>query len=146
MQNPNADATMFYNNVYKKGEEKHFTNLVTKGTVSEESKEILKELKWKSKNVLDVGCGTGFFAYNAAKKGANVLGIDFSEQAIKIAKKKYKKSNLSYEQADVNNISGKYDVIVSIGTLEHMDDPLKILKLFKKHISPKGKIIVTSPN
>ena len=142
----NQKLRTFYNNVYKKGEEKHFTNLVTKGTVSEESKEILKELKWKSKNVLDVGCGTGFFAYNAAKKGANVLGIDFSEQAIKIAKKKYKKSNLSYEQADVNNISGKYDVIVSIGTLEHMDDPLKILKLFKKHISPKGKIIVTSPN
>lgn len=136
----------FYNNVYKKGEEKHFTNLVTKGTVSEEADEILKEITWKSKKVLDVGCGTGFFAHNVAQKGGNVLGIDFSEQAIEIAKKKYKKPNLKYKQMDVKDISGKYDIIVSIGTLEHMDNPLKILRLFKKHLNSKGKIIVTSPN
>ena len=49
--------------------------------------EILKETKWKSKKVLDVGCGTGNFALKAAKNGAHVLGIDFAEEAIKIAKK-----------------------------------------------------------
>jgi 2-polyprenyl-3-methyl-5-hydroxy-6-metoxy-1,4-benzoquinol methylase len=142
----NQNLQDFYDNVYKNDEKKHFTNLVIKGTVSEESHEIIKETSWKSKKVLDVGCGTGFFANSAAQKGANVLGIDFSEQAIKIAKKKYKKTNLKYKQMDVKDISEKYDIIVSIGTLEHMDEPLKILKLFKKHLNHKGKIIVTSPN
>lgn len=142
----NKKLKNFYDNVYKKGEEKHFTNLVTTGNITEELNEILKELDWKSKKVLDVGCGTGLFAYKAAKKGANVLGIDFSEVAIKIAQKKFKKSNLRYEKIDVSKIKDKYDVIVTIGTLEHMDDPLRTLKLFKKHLNPKGKIIVTSPN
>lgn len=136
----------FYDSVYKKGEEKHFTNLSTTGTTTEETYEILKELDWKSKKILDVGCGTGLFAYQAAKKGAYVLGIDFSEEAIKIAQNKFQHPNLKFEQRDAKNLNEKYDVIVSIGTLEHMDNPLETLKLFKKHLNTKGKIIVTSPN
>jgi len=142
----NKNLKKFYDKVYKKGERRHFTTLATTGSVTEETNEVLRELSWKSKKVLDVGCGTGFFAYNAAKKGADVLGIDFSEEAIDIAQKKYSHPNLRYEHMDVNKINDKFDVIVSIGTLEHMDNPLQILKLFKKYLSPKGKIIVTSPN
>ena len=142
----NKNLKKFYDGVYKKGERKHFTTLVTTETLTEETNEVLKELNWRSKKVLDVGCGTGFFAYKAAKKGANILGVDFSKEAINIAQKKYSNPNLRYEHIDVNKINDKFDVIVSIGTLEHMDNPLQTLKLFKKHLSPKGKIIVTSPN
>ena len=46
----------------------------------------------------------------------------------------------------LSKIKEKFDVIVSNGTLEHMDDPLKMLKLFKKCLNPKGCIIITSPN
>ena len=142
----NKKLKVFYNNIYKKGEEKHFTNLSTTGNITEETNEILKELNWKSKKILDVGCGTGLFSYEAAKKGANVLGIDFSKDAIEIAKNKFEHLNLEYQSIDVKKIKDKYDVIVSIGTLEHMDNPLQILKLFKKYLKPKGKIIITSPN
>ena len=142
----NKKLKVFYNNIYKKGEEKHFTNLSTTGNITEETNEILKELNWKSKKILDVGCGTGYFSYNASKKGANVLGIDFSAEAIEIAQNNYQHPNLKSKQIDVKKIKGKYDIIISIGTLEHMDNPLQILKLFKKHLNPKGKIIITSPN
>ena len=142
----NKKLEIFYDGVYKKGEEKHFTNLSTTGIITEETNEILKELNWKSKKILDVGCGTGYFSYKAAKKGADVLGIDFSTEAIEIAQTKYQHSHLKYKQMDVKKIKDKYDVIVSIGTLEHMDNPLQILKLFKRHLNPKGKIIITSPN
>jgi len=112
-----------------------------------EFKEVLKMIKWSGKNVLDVGCGTGELAFLIAKKGAFVKGIDYSEKGINVAKKKYKHSKLSYELVDVSKkISGKYDVIISIGTLEHMDKPYTMLKKFKKHLKPKGKIIITSPN
>ena len=142
----NKKLEIFYDSVYKKGEEKHFTNLSTMGTITEETNEILKELNWKSKKILDVGCGTGLFSYKAAKKGADVFGIDFSTEAIEIAQTKYQHSHLKYQYMDAKKIKGKYDVIVSIGTLEHMDNPLQILKLFKRHLNPKGKIIITSPN
>ena len=143
----NTSLKSFYNKVYKKGEKKHFTSFVTQGTITEEVKEVLKELSWKNKRVLDVGCGTGLFAFEVSKLGTKqVLGIDFSKEAIEIAKKTHKNHNLQYQVLDVKKSKSKYDVIVSLGTLEHMDKPLGTLKLLKKHLNPKGRIIITSPN
>ena len=143
--NKNKNLKQFYNRVYVKGEKKHFT--IKRETASlSEIKEVLKQISWKGKKVLDVGCGTGLFAYNAAKRGAFVLGIDFSTEAIDIANSQYTHKNLKFQSMDVNEIKEKFDVIVSNGTLEHMDDPLKSLKLFKKHLTKNGCIITTSPN
>ena len=143
----NSSLKSFYDKVYKKGETKHFTPFVTTGTTTDEIKEVLKELSWKNKLVLDVGCGTGLFAYGASKLGSKqVLGIDFSKNAIEIAKKTHKNHNLQYQVLDVKEIKSKYDVIVSLGTLEHVDNVLAVLKILKKHLTQNGKIIVTSPN
>ena len=143
----NSKLRTFYDEVYKKGESKHFTSFVTQGTPTDEVKEILKELSWKNKSVLDVGCGTGLFAHKVSKLGPKqVLGIDFSKEAIEIAIQTHKNHNLQYQVLDVKEIKSKYDVIVSLGTLEHMDDPLKTLKILKKHLTKNGKLIVTSPN
>jgi len=143
----NSSLKSFYDKVYKKGETKHFTPFVTTGTTTDEIKEVLKELSWKNKLVLDVGCGTGLFAYGASKLGSKqVLGIDFSKNAIEIAKKTHKNKNLQYQVLDVKEIKSKYDVIVSLGTLEHVDNVLAVLKILKKHLTQNGKIIVTSPN
>jgi 2-polyprenyl-3-methyl-5-hydroxy-6-metoxy-1,4-benzoquinol methylase len=142
----NKNLEKFYDEVYVKGERKHYTKYILQGTPTTETKEILKQISWKGKSVLEVGCGTGLFASSIAKKGATVMGIDFSNKGIELAKKKYQMSNLQFVHQDVKNIQGKYDVIVSIGTLEHMDNPLTTLRLMKKHLKPKGKIIITSPN
>ena len=143
----NKELQKFYNSVYLKGEEKHFTSFVTKGSITDEAKEVLQELNWKNKQVLDVGCGTGLFAYNVSKEGAkHVHGIDFSKEAIDIAKKTHKNYNLQYDVLDALDIKSKYDVIISLGTLEHMDNPLAMLKILKKHLKKNGKIIITSPN
>lgn len=141
----NKKLQKFYEQVYVKGEKKHF-NTFKKSAPTSEVKEVLKQISWKSKKVLDVGCGTGSFAYNAAKRGSKVLGIDYSVRAIGIAKSQYSHPNLKFKNLDVNKIKEKFDVIVSNGTLEHIDDPLKTLKLFKRQLNPKGCIIITSPN
>ena len=140
----NKKLKKFYDKVYLKGEKKHFTAKDSRSRL--EATEVLKQISWKSKKVLDVGCGTGFFAYSATKKGGQVLGIDYSIEAINIAKSQYSHPNLEFKNIDVKKIKEKFDVIVSNGTLEHMDDPLKMLKLFKKCLNPKGCIIITSPN
>jgi len=147
MKKENKQLKNFYENIYKKGEEKHYTSFTTSGTPSNEPYEAIKKISWKNKSVLDVGCGTGLFSFLAAKKGGKVLGIDYSKEAISIAKKKYSHKNLLYKNINIKDISKeKFDVIVSLGTLEHMDEPFKMLKIFQKHLKPKGKIIITSPN
>lgn len=145
----NSRLENFYDSVYTKGEEKHFTSFVVSGTHSEEANEVLREIDWNEKSILDVGCGTGYFAHLVSKYKCTIKGIDFSEEAIKIAKTNYKKTNLSFEKIDIQNEDKKlekFDIITSLGTLEHMDNPLEILSILKKHLEKNGKMIITSPN
>lgn len=135
----------FYEQIYSKGEKKHFTPFL-KSTKTIEIKEILKLTNWKNKSVLDVGCGTGELAYQISKKGSNVLGIDFSTEAIKIANSNFSQKNLKFKNMNVKEIKDKFDIIISTGTFEHMKDPLSILKLFKRHLNKNGQIIILCPN
>ncbi|MDO8553016.1 MAG: methyltransferase domain-containing protein [bacterium] len=145
----NKDLKKIYEKAYKKGENKHFTNLI-EGLHSEE-REILNATQWKGKKVLDVGCGTGLFVHEAAKRGAFVIGLDYVPQAIEIAKRTHKHPNIEFRCEDIHKTINKYkgrkfDVVVSVGTVEHLDKPFAMLKLFKQIVKPRGEIIFTCPN
>ena len=140
----NENLSEFYNSVYNKGQETHYSRY--RIGASSEFDEIIDAIDWKDKKVLDVGCGTGIFDYLIAERGADVLAIDYSEKAIELAKKSHKAHNLDFQIGEASTIEGMYDVIVSLGTLEHMDNPIDILKTFKKHLKPNGSILITCPN
>lgn len=144
----NAELKKFYNAVYKKGERSHYTKLLfAKGRMAEDRIAVLGELSWKGKTVLDMGCGTGETAYAIAKRGAQaVLGVDYSHTAIEAAKKTYSHPRLSFLCQNVADMKGTYDAVITMGTLEHMDDPLGFLKKCKNLLRPGGSILVTSPN
>ncbi|TSD03519.1 MAG: 3-demethylubiquinone-9 3-methyltransferase [Parcubacteria group bacterium Greene0714_36] len=109
--------------------------------------EVLKAISWKGKRVLDAGCGTGELAYRIARRGAEfVHGVDFSKEAIAVAVRHYSSANLVYACADLGTVREKFDVIVSLGTLEHMDNPFACLRALKAMLKPDGQIIVTCPN
>ena len=143
----NKNLKKFYDNVYSKGEKKHYTHFVVNKKPSSEALEVSRITSWKNKSVLDVGCGTGNFCSMISKKGTKrVVGIDYASEAIKIAKKEHKSKNLEFRNIQISQIDEKFDVIVSIGTLEHMDNPYEILKVMKKKLNANGKIIITNPN
>lgn len=136
----------FYDKVYRKGEKKHYTKLLLGKGMPSDVKEVLKEEKWRGKTVVDVGCGTGLLSYNLARRGAKVLGIDFSKHAIKIAQSTYKHPNLEFRCMDVKKLTGRYDLVVSSGVLEHMNNPLGVLKRLKTCVKRGGSLIVVCPN
>ena len=144
----NRDLKTLYEGVYKKGEQKHYSKLLfAKHSVSPDKKAVINEINWKGKKVLDIGCGTGEFAYLAAKhKAAEVLGIDYSARAIAIASKLHPQKNLSFKCLSAENVTGRFDVITAIGTLEHFDKPFAALKRFRGMLRAGGSIIVVSPN
>ncbi len=144
----NAQLKCFYEGVYKKGERSHYTQFrLQTGAVTEEFAAVLSACPWKGKTVLDVGCGTGELCARIAAKGAaKVIGVDYAKDGIDEAKRKYRAKNLSFLCKNIKGVKGKFDVIVSVGTLEHMDNPLATLKHLKKLLAPGGIMVLTSPN
>lgn len=144
----NHELKEFYDKVYKRGEKKHYTPLLFSGDKIPPARiEVLKELSWKGKRVLDAGCGTGELAYKIVKMGAReAVGIDYSREAIAMANKKYRNPKLSYQCKGIHDMVGRFDAVVSLGTLEHMDKPEEALLFLKSLLESKGHLIVTVPN
>ena len=101
-------------------------------------------------NILDLGCGGGLVCEPLARLGANITGIDFIKQNITIAERHAKKSNvkIEYFHKNLNNLklSKRYDAILILEVLEHIDDWKKIIINVKKLLKPKGKIIISTIN
>ena len=102
------------------------------------------------KNVLDIGCGDGELLRNLEKKNkCNCYGIDFSQNLIKIARKKSK--NINYYCIDMNKINDefkvkiKFDYIItkrSIQNLTSWKDQKKFIDQLKFFSGPKTKILL----
>jgi len=82
--------------------------------------------------------------------GAIVLGIDYSEEAIRICKSRYPNPpniGISFEQQNILTVKGKWDVAVSQGTLEHLDYPYEAMHYVMENLLvPDGKFIFSCPN
>ena len=104
----------------------------------------------KNFRILDMGCGGGLTCEPLAKLGANVTGIDFIKENIEIAKKHSFKSKLhiNYLNQDLDQISlkNKYDVVLILEVIEHMEDWKLLIKKIKNILTPKGKLIISTIN
>src|SRR3989339_1937492 len=61
---------------------------------------FIKELR--PNKILDIGCGTGYLAYETAKHfaSASVIGIDIAEGMVNKAKREYQRDNLKFDLQD----------------------------------------------
>ncbi|HPJ17016.1 MAG TPA: class I SAM-dependent methyltransferase [Candidatus Woesebacteria bacterium] len=113
---------------------------------------LLKYIK-KNCTVLDAGCGSGYFSNMFLKYNCQVYSLDYSKEAIDIAKKltsgqaKYIIGDLLDEKF-CDKYKGKFDLIFSDGLFEHFTekDQIKILKNFIKMKSKRGVITTFVPN
>ena len=106
--------------------------------------------KIRSLEILDLGCGGGLTCEPLARLGAKVTGVDFVEENIKIAKNHAIQSNLSisYFHNDIDSIiiKKKYDLILILEVLEHLDNWKLLIKKIKKNLKPRGKIVFSTIN
>jgi ubiquinone/menaquinone biosynthesis C-methylase UbiE len=97
--------------------------------------------------ILDIGCGTGAFLAEVAKKReCEVYGIDILPDAIEIAKKKYKVNAIVGDANSLPYKDSEFDVVVSFGLFEHWDNPLKLLKEWTRVLKKNGIHICMVPN
>ncbi len=94
----------------------------------------------KPGSLLDIGCGDGGFLLAARKGGWRVLGTELNpfparHRGIDVVK-------------DIGEIpeGSLFDCITFWHSLEHLRDPLKILKSVRRRLAPKGVLLVAVPN
>lgn len=99
----------------------------------------------KSGNLLDIGCGVGDFLCQVKKLGWNVMGIEPSDDAKKIAKERLgftPLSPLEYDQIPDQS----FDVITMWHVLEHVSDLNFQMKELVRLLKPGGRLIIALPN
>jgi SAM-dependent methyltransferase len=82
----------------------------------------------------------------AAAGPTQVVGIDLDEQAVVHAGEKY---GLEFAHGDVCNLpfdDQSFDLIVSFETIEHVDDPIRMLSEFRRVLEPEGRLVISTPN
>ena len=113
------------------------------------------KLKNKSKplsgiKILDIGCGGGLLSEPMSRMGANVTGIDASDKNIKIAKLHSKRNKLKINylcsSPEKLKITKKFDVILNMEIVEHVEDIDFFLKSCSKLLKKNGLMFVATIN
>ena len=99
----------------------------------------------KEKNVFDLGCGTGIYSMELAKRGARVIGLDSSIEMLRILKRKRDKLKIELilgyaENLPLKNIS--FDSIISITAICFFNNPKKAIEEMERVVKFNGKIII----
>lgn len=104
----------------------------------------------KGMNVLDVGCGQGFFSHNISSSGATVTGIDISPELIKLANtgggdwEKGKETFIVCSAESFSNQIGKdkFDVAISVLSIQNMENVSKVFLNINDSLKKGGKFII----
>ena len=118
---------------------------------------IINNFKLKNKSrplsgikILDIGCGGGLLSEPMSRMGANVTGIDASDKNIKIAKLHSKKNKLKINylcsSPEKLKIEKKFDVILNMEIVEHVENIDFFLKSCSKLLKKNGLMFVATIN
>ena len=104
------------------------------------------------KRVLDVGCGGGILSESMAGLGAQVKGIDLSNEALGVADLHSLESGITveYEEIAAEALAARepstYDVVTCMEMLEHVPDPAAIVRACATLVKPGGWVFFSTLN
>ncbi len=118
---------------------------------------IIKHFNIKSKiqplknlSILDIGCGGGLLSEPMYRMGAQVTGLDASEKNINIAKVHSKENKLKINyicsSPEKLNIKKKFDVVLNMEIVEHVDDVDFFIKKSSELLNKNGLMFVATIN
>lgn len=102
--------------------------------------------KLKGKRVLDIGCGTGSFLCAAEESGLEAYGVEISEWASQIARKKLRVKIFTGLLRNAGFNDNAFDMVHMSHVLEHFADPVAELLEVKRILKPNGLLFIEVPN
>jgi len=121
--------------------------------VTSELCEFLRNaLAGRSGLLLEIGCGCSRWLPYFSSLGFRVAGIDYSPTGCQQAKMILDREGLvgdifEGDAFDANpRLLGRFDVVVSLGVVEHFQDTAETIRTFSRYLKPRGLMISTCPN
>ncbi len=115
--------------------------------------EVLKNIQTKGMRMLEVGCGNSvWLPYFNTHFGMHTDGLDYSEVGCENSRRIFKRDGIdgTIYHADMfappENLVGKYDLVLSMGVIEHFSDTDAVVRALKKFLKPGGVLITSLPN
>ena len=107
----------------------------------------------KGKRVLDVGCGGGILSDAMARSGADVLGIDLSVKALRVAQLhalEAQTQGVQYREISAETLALEepegYDIVTCMEMLEHVPDPSLVVNACAALVKPGGYVFFSTIN
>ena len=97
-------------------------------------------------SVLDVGCGSGWFSREAARRGARVTSLDIALQLLHETRRKVQTDRVNADACWLPFASDTFDLVISSECIEHTLDPRQALREIHRVTKPGGRLLITVPN
>ncbi len=114
---------------------------------------MLESVALQGKDVVDVGCGGGILSDSMGRRGANVLGIDLSTKALKVAQLhalEAQTPNIKYREISAEDLAAEqpasFDVVTCMEMLEHVPDPASVVRACASLVKPGGWVFFSTLN
>jgi 2-polyprenyl-3-methyl-5-hydroxy-6-metoxy-1,4-benzoquinol methylase len=106
-----------------------------------------RSLPWHGQGrLLDFGCGGGSFIARMAEQGWKVIGLDASVGVVQGIQEKLGLKALVGSLPHPELKSGTFDVVTMWHSLEHVHDPLRVLREAYQLLVPEGRLLIATPN
>jgi len=129
----------------------HYKNYAPNSVLSEITEkryhELLDQLEpfRQTNNILDIGCGEGYFLEVAKKRNWNVYGTEYRDEIIsKCEHKEIKMHSGKLSSHNYEKVS--FDVITSFEVIEHINNPTEEINTINKLLRKGGALYMTTPN
>ena len=99
-----------------------------------------------ARDVVDVGCGSGYLCARLARDNRRVLGIDIDEQSIAAADARDSRAVFICADVATEQIDATFDLAICADVLEHFEDPTPAVNALVDLLRPGGQLVVSVPN
>lgn len=106
----------------------------------------LKKWGGRGHHILDVGCGSGFYAQFFRQQGNLVVGVDITPQGVAATRQRGLEALIANLEAGLPFASQTFDMVTCVEVVEHLLQPERALEEIHRVLRPQGQLIVTTPN
>jgi ubiquinone/menaquinone biosynthesis C-methylase UbiE len=101
----------------------------------------------KRKKVLDAGCGSGIYSKILARKGAEIYGLEISQNMLKFAREHCKNYKIEFKKGSIDRLPYKnnsFDLILASLVIHYLKKPEKAFKEFNRVLKKKGILVFST--